>query len=242
VTTRVVGFKKRRGLTQENLGSEPLDMPATDLQTTGYWISLSNASLEALRQSGIWTNDPNDYGQDWARISLAVRTRDGFRCQVCGEPEAGREHDVHHKIPFRAFPSAVQANRMDNLITLCRADHRRAEHNVRIRSGLAGVAYVLGQLAPLFLMCDPGDLGVHTDAAGSVRAGRPSVVLYDQVPAGIGFSERLFELHAELMARAAELVRQCECQDGCPSCVGPGGENGMGGKAASLAILDTLLA
>jgi DEAD/DEAH box helicase domain-containing protein len=242
VTTRVVGFKKLRWLTQENLGSEPLDMPATDLQTTGYWISLSNASLEALRQSGIWTNDPNDYGPDWARISLTVRTRDAFRCQVCGEPEAGREHDVHHKIPFRAFPSAAVANRLDNLITLCRADHRRAEQNVRIRSGLAGVAYVLGQLAPLFLMCDPGDLGVHTDAAGSVRAGRPSVVLYDQVPAGIGFSQRLFELHAELMTRAAELVRQCECQDGCPSCVGPGGENGMGGKAASLAILDTLLA
>jgi DEAD/DEAH box helicase domain-containing protein len=241
VTTRVVGFKKLRWLTQENLGAEPLDMPATDLQTTGYWVSLSDASLEALRQQGAWTNDPNDYGPDWSRISLAVRTRDSFRCQVCGEPEAGREHDVHHKIPFRAFPSAAQANRLDNLITLCRLDHRRAEENVRIRSGLAGVAYVLSQLAPLFLMCDPGDLGVHTDAAGAVRGGKPSVVLYDEVPAGIGFSERLFELHADMIQRAFELVRQCECPDGCPSCVGPGGENGMGGKAASLAILDTLL-
>lgn len=242
VTTRVVGFKKLRWLTQENLGTEPLEMPATDLQTTGYWVSLSDSSLDALRRSGVWTNDPNDYGLDWPRISLAVRTRDGFRCQVCGEPEAGREHDVHHKIPFRAFPSAAHANRMDNLITLCRADHRRAEQNVRIRSGLAGVAYVLSQLAPLFLMCDPADLGVHADPAGSVRGGKPSVILYDQVPAGIGFSQRLFELHIELIGRAAELVRQCECPDGCPSCVGPGGENGMGGKAASLAILDTLLA
>jgi DEAD/DEAH box helicase domain-containing protein len=241
VTTRVVGFKKLRWLTQENLGNEPLDMPATDLQTTGYWLSLSESSLEALRETGAWTNDPNDYGTDWPRISLAVRARDGFRCQVCGQAEAGREHDVHHKVPFRAFPSAVEANRMDNLVTLCRDDHRRAEQNVRIRSGLAGVAYVLSQLAPLFLMCDPGDLGVHTDPAGAVRGGKPSVVLYDEVPAGIGFSERLFELHAELMQRASELVRQCECPDGCPSCVGPGGENGMGGKAASLAILDTLL-
>jgi DEAD/DEAH box helicase domain-containing protein len=241
VTTRVVGFKKLRWLTQENLGSEPLDLPPTDLQTTGYWVSLSDASLETLRQSGAWTNDPNDYGPDWSRISLAVRTRDGFRCQVCGQVEAGREHDVHHKIPFRSFPSAAEANRLDNLITLCRLDHRRAEQNVRIRSGLAGVAYVLSQLAPLFLMCDPGDLGVHTDAAGVVRLGKPSVVLYDEVPAGIGFSERLFELHAEMMNRASELVRQCACPDGCPSCVGPGGENGAGGKAASLAILDALL-
>ena len=240
VTTKVAGFKKLRWLTQENLGAESLDLPATDLQTTGYWLSLSDASLEGLRLSGAWTNDPNDYGPDWPSISLAVRTRDGFRCQVCGLPESGREHDVHHKIPFRAFGSAATANRLENLATLCRVDHRRAEQNVRIRSGLAGVAYVLGQLSPLFLMCDPGDLGVHTDAAGAVRNGKPSVILFDEVPAGIGFSQRLFEIHSELMARASEVVQQCTCRDGCPSCVGPGGENGMGGKAATLAILDTL--
>jgi len=241
VTTKVVGFKKLRWLTQENLGIEPLDLPPTELQTTGYWLSLLEADIETLRLSGAWTNDPNDYGQDWLAISLAVRSRDGFRCQVCGAPETGREHDVHHKIPFRAFSSASEANRLENLITLCRVDHRRAEQNVRIRSGLAGVAYVLSQLAPLFLMCDPGDLGVHTDAAGSIRGGKPSVVLYDEVPAGIGFSQRLFELHADLIARASEIVKQCICQDGCPSCVGPGGENGMGGRSAALGILDTLL-
>jgi DEAD/DEAH box helicase domain-containing protein len=65
-------------------------------------------------------------------------------------------------------------------------------------------------------------------------------VLYDLVPAGIGFSQRLFELHAELMQRALELVSQCECADGCPSCVGPGGENGAGGRAETLAILNEL--
>jgi DEAD/DEAH box helicase domain-containing protein len=240
VTTRVVGFKKLRWLTQENLGTEPLDLPATELQTTGYWLSLSDSSLGSLRTSGAWTNDPNDYGPDWPAISLSVRRRDGFRCQVCGLPETDREHDVHHKIPFRAFASVAEANRLENLVTLCRADHRRAEQNVRIRSGLAGVAYVLGQLAPLFLMCDPGDLGVHTDAAVSVRGGKPSIVLYDEVPAGIGFSQKLFEMHGDLITRASEVVRQCICQDGCPSCVGPGGENGMGGKSASLGIFDAL--
>ena len=241
VTTQVVGFKKLSWSARENLGAEPLELPASDLQTTGYWISLSDAALESLRGTGAWTNDPNDYGPDWARISLAVRARDGFRCQVCGASEAGREHDVHHRTPFRAFSSAAEANRLDNLVTLCRADHRKAEQNVRIRSGLAGVAYALSQLAPLFLMCDPNDLGMHTDAAGTFREGRPSVVLYDQVPAGIGFSQQLFQIHADLLARAFELVEQCPCHDGCPSCVGPGGENGAGGKQASLAILKVLL-
>ncbi len=143
VTTQVVGFKKLRWLTRENLGEEPLDLPPTELQTTGYWLSLSNTTIESLRASGTWTNDPNDYGLDWPRIRLAVRKRDGFRCQVCGVPESGREHDVHHKIPFKAFTSAVEANRLDNLITLCSSCHRKAEQNVRIRSGMAGLSYAL---------------------------------------------------------------------------------------------------
>lgn len=241
VTTRVVGFKKLRWLTQENLGAEALELPPTELQTTGYWLSLSQPTLDALRASGRWTNDPNDYGADWPRVRLEVRRRDGFRCQVCGAPETSQEHEVHHKVPFRRFASAAEANRFDNLITLCPADHRKAEQNVRIRSGLAGLSYVLSQLAPLFLMCDPNDLGVHADAAGTVRKGSPSVILYDQIPAGIGFSQKLFELHAEIVSRALELVSQCECNDGCPSCVGPGGENGLGGKTDTLALLQFLV-
>jgi DEAD/DEAH box helicase domain-containing protein len=248
VTSQVVGFKKLRWFTQENLGEVPLDMPPTELQTTGYWLTLSNEAVDKLRSSGAWTNDPNDYGPNWPRLRLAVRTRDGFRCQVCGTPENGREHDVHHKVPFRTFTSLAEANRMDNLVTLCPTCHHKAEQNVRIRSGLAGLSYVLSQLAPLFLMCDPSDLGSHTDAAGTLRgaspsdeeAARPSVVLYDQVPAGIGFSQKLYEMHDELIARGLELVAECECKDGCPSCVGPGGENGVGGKQETVEILQIL--
>ena len=155
-----------------------------------------------------------------------------------------RQHDVHHKIPFRAFvrdgsgdPS--QANRLENLTTLCRTCHQKVEQNVRMRSGLAGLGFVLGNLAPLFLMCDTRDLGVHADPPGAVN-GSPSVFLYDHVPAGIGFSQKLFEIHDELIARALELVSECPCEDGCPSCVGPGGENGLGGKQETLAILKEL--
>ena len=153
----------------------------------------------------------------------------------------GRAHHVHHKIPFRAFASYRQANQLSNLMTLCPRCHRRAELAVRMRSGLAGLAFALGHLAPLFLMCDAHDVGVHSDPQSPLADGRPAVVIYDQVPAGIGFSERLFELHDELMARAYELVTACECADGCPSCVGPAGEDGLGGKEETLALLEALL-
>ncbi len=249
VTTQVVGFRKVRWFTNENLGQEPLDLPPSELQTTGYWIVLSDSALKNLREAGMWANDPNDSGLDWPKIRNAVRKRDQFKCQVCGAAESGREHDVHHKTPFRAFmhgnmqgqEARAQANRLENLVTLCHSCHRKVEQNVRIRSGLTGLGFVLGNLAPLFLMCDAGDLGIFSEPAWAAVNGQPSIVLYDLVPAGIGFSEKLFELHDELIRRAYELVSACGCDDGCPSCVGPGGENGYGGKAETLAILKELL-
>ncbi len=247
VTAQVTGFRKRMWFSSEILGEEPLDLPPSDLQTTGYWLALSEETLEKLRAAGAWSNDPNDYGPEWPRIRNAVRARDGFRCQVCGTAESeGRQHDVHHKTPFRQFVSASEANRFDNLVTLCRSCHRSAEANVHMRSGLAGLASVLGQLAPLFLMCDTRDLGVHYDPLAPFAEGRPAVVLYDLVPAGIGFSQKLFELHAELLGRALELVAECPCEDGCPSCVGPAGENAPstgsgGGKRETLEILKLLV-
>jgi len=246
VTTQVVGFRKLRWFTNENLGQEPLDLPPSELQTTGYWVVLSESALKSLRDAGMWTNDPNNYGPDWQKIRLAVRKRDQFKCQVCGAAETVREHDVHHKTPFRAFIqdgvlNREDANRLENLTTLCHSCHRKVEQNVRIRSGLTGLGFVLGNLAPLFLMCDTGDLGVYSEPAWAAVNGQPSIVLYDLVPAGIGFSEKLFELHDELIRRAYELVSECTCEDGCPSCVGPGGENGYGGKAETLAILKELL-
>ncbi len=240
VTTQVTGFRKRRWYTHENLGEEPLDLPPTDLQTTGYWLSLSEETVTHLREAGAWTNDPNDYGKDWGKIRDQVRARDGYKCQVCGTPESGRQHDVHHKTPFRAFTSREEANQLENLTTLCPSCHKKVEENVRMRSGLAGLAYVLGNLAPLFLMCDAGDLGTHIEPVENQIFGQPTVVLYDMVPAGIGFSQKLFELHEELVARAYELVSECACMDGCPSCVGPGGENGYGGKQEALEILKLL--
>ena len=241
VTIQVAGFKKLRWFTYENLGEETLDMPPSELQTTGYWLSLSEETLSYLREAGSWSNDRNNYGADWMRIRERVRMRDKYQCQVCGIIESTREHDVHHKTPFRAFTSIDEANRLENLSTLCRTCHQKVEQNVRMRSGLAGLGFVLGNLAPLFLMCDPRDLGIHTDPAWKPANNMPTVVLYDQVPAGIGFSQKLFEIHEELIQRALELVSICECEDGCPSCVGPGGENGVGGKQETLAILKELI-
>jgi DEAD/DEAH box helicase domain-containing protein len=240
VTSQVIGFRKVKWYTHEQLGLGEVTLPPTELQTTGYWLSLNEQTVARLQELGLWTNAPNEYGPTWPAQRDRARARDGYTCQVCGAPEQGRAHDVHHKTPFRTFASSQAANHLINLITLCPTCHRRAETVVRVRSGLAGLAFVLGHLAPFYLMCDTRDLGVHSDPQSLLAGGNPAVVIYDQVPAGIGFSQRLFELHDEMMLRASELVTACECADGCPSCVGPGGENGQGGKRETLAILQSL--
>jgi DEAD/DEAH box helicase domain-containing protein len=249
VMTQVTGFRRKEWASGHILDQEPLELPPSELQTTGYWLSIPEEMLRALSEAGLWTNSPNDYGADWADIRERVRARDGYRCQVCGQAEVGRQHDVHHKTPFRFFmrqaddpaKARAAANNLANLVTLCPACHKKAESNVRMRSGLAGLGYVLASLAPLFLMCDSEDLGLHIEPEAFALNGLPTLVLYDQVPAGIGFSQRLFELHDELLTRGLEHVRACNCEDGCPSCVGPGGENGLGGKAESLALLRLLV-
>ena len=240
VTTQVTGFRRIRWYSNEILGEADLELPATQLRTTGYWLALNPWTVDHLRDAGLWNNDPNQYGPAWPRIRKLVLQRDGYACQVCGAPERDQPLHVHHKVPFRAFTSAEQANQMSNLVSLCPGCHRQAEMSVKIRSGLSGLGYVLLNLAPLFLMCDVSDLGAQSDPLSPLADKKPAVVLYDMVPAGIGLSEALYDMHAELVQRAHELVTHCACQNGCPSCVGPAGINGIGGKEETIALLSAL--
>jgi DEAD/DEAH box helicase domain-containing protein len=241
ITQEIVGYDKIQWSGIEKPGGGELDLPPMELNTFAYWLSLNESTVDDLRERGLWTNDPNEYGPNWNTIRDQVRARDQYTCQVCGLPENGRPHDVHHKTPFRTFASIKEANQLDNLITLCRNCHRRAETIVRIRSGLAGLSFVLQHLAPLYLMCDPRDLGVFSDPKSDLADGAPVVMVFDQMGDAMGFSQRLFEIHAELMRSAYDLVRECGCQDGCPSCVGPGGEQGQGSKRETLALLEALI-
>ncbi len=241
VTSQVIGYRKMKWFSHEILGEYAQEMPPSHLRTIGYWLSLSEESVERLRDLGLWNNDPNDYGPNWNQQRRLARQRDNFTCQVCELVEhGGKPHHVHHKIPFRNFTSVLAANQLDNLITLCPSCHKKAETAVRMRSGLSGLSYVLQHMSPLFVMCDVGDLGVQFDPQSSLAEGGPAVVLYDRLPAGIGLCETLFQIHAELMQRCYELVTGCTCQDGCPGCVGPTGENGASGKVETIAILAML--
>ncbi len=109
-----------------------------------------------------------------------------------------------------------------------------------IQGLLIGLSHALEHVASLFLMCDPRDLG-RTYEVHSPHTGRPTLFLYDAFPGGVGFAERLFRMHAQVLAAARDLIAACPCETGCPSCVGPVLQVGGTGKARALEVLDARL-
>jgi DEAD/DEAH box helicase domain-containing protein len=181
VVSRVVGFKKIKFYTNENIGSGELQMPENEMHTTSYWLTLPRELMAAL-------------------------------------PYSGEER----------------------------------------RDGVVALAYTLGQMAALFLMCDGHDIGVALGDNGQGEAViarglrtpkalaerprpgddyEPQIFIYDNYPGGIGLSEPLYRLHGRLVRESEALIDACACSDGCPSCVGPAGEMSSRGKEVALAIL-----
>ena len=124
------------------------------------------------------------------------------------------------------------------------------------RDGVVGVAFAMGQVAQLLLMCDRHDIGISigsAEAGGETKslgrsaasseaidADHPRVFVYDNYPGGIGFSEPLFDMAQDLVDKTRELIAGCPCESGCPSCVGPLGDTGPRAKAVALEILSRL--
>ena len=89
-----------------------------------------------------------------------------------------------------------------------------------LEAGLQGVAHSLRHVASIRLMCDPRDLGAVAEVR-SATTRLPTVTVYEVYPGGVGYSQRMYELHHDLLENAAALVRECPCLAGCPSCIGP---------------------
>ena len=186
VRSQVVGFKKIKFFTNENVGAGKLELPENEMHTTAFWITLERKLLGSL-------------------------------------------------------PFALSDR----------------------QSGIFGLLHALESMATLLLMCDRRDLGTAvgerpaspgietdwqeftaamSDPAEMKELFEPNLYLYDAYPGGIGFSEPLFRVHDLLLRRTRELIAECPCEQGCPSCVGPAGEKSERTKEAALAILERLCA
>ncbi len=87
-----------------------------------------------------------------------------------------------------------------------------------LAGGLHGAEHALIALMPLHVMCDRWDIGgLSTPSFG--ENGEPTIFVYDGYEGGIGLAEEAFTLLPALFLSAYELVRDCPCRKGCPSCI-----------------------
>jgi DEAD/DEAH box helicase domain-containing protein len=78
VHSRVTGYRRRKHMTHEMLGVWPLDYPAQTMETTAYWLSVSQSTQRALAAAGSWFDSENDYGPNWAEQRERVRLRESI--------------------------------------------------------------------------------------------------------------------------------------------------------------------
>ena len=109
-----------------------------------------------------------------------------------------------------------------------------------LQSGMLGIANLLRILAPLYLMCSPRDVAVCYQVKCPFTE-KPTLILYDNCPGGVGLAEKAFRMRDILLTHALTLLSDCPCPQGCPSCVGPVGEIGPRGKQMAKALLEDLL-
>jgi len=88
----------------------------------------SKEGLFSGENSGTWNGGKKTYyGENWLSQRRKVRKRDNYTCQKCGitEDEYGQELSVHHIIPFVYFDNYTEANKEDNLVSVCEPCHRK---------------------------------------------------------------------------------------------------------------------
>jgi len=84
--------------------------------------------------------------------------------------------------------------------------------------GLHGVEHAMISVLPFHVLCDRHDLGglstpFHVDTL------KPTIFLYDGFEGGIGIAERAYDLFPEIFKMTFAVIRECPCDDGCPSCI-----------------------
>jgi DEAD/DEAH box helicase domain-containing protein len=230
VRSQVVGFKKIKFFTNENIGDGKLELPENEMHTTAYWITLERPLLDSLpftvseRQSGM-------FGllhalESVATLLLMCDARD-LGTAIGERPPSPDESDA----PSTAPESSL-------VVTQHAAPHLGTIDNFASSS-------VGARLAPPASTCAPHDPPSLSSSLTSLTSStneffEPNLYLYDAYPSGIGFSEPLFRAHEILVHKTRELISACPCEQGCPSCVGPSGDLAPRAKEAALAILDRL--
>ncbi len=82
---------------------------------------------------------------------------------------------------------------------------------------MVGVRNLMLAALPSLAMCDRRDISGQVDSS---NLGTPAMFVYDRYNGGVGFAYRGFDLIEEWLKLCWNMVSECPCESGCPSCVG----------------------
>lgn len=109
-----------------------------------------------------------------------------------------------------------------------------------LQNGMLGISNTLRIVAPLYLMCSPQDIAVIYQVKSPITD-QPTLIIYDNSPGGIGLAEKAYHMRDTLLRHAKQLIMQCGCEQGCPSCVGPENQVGADGKKTAIKLLEEVI-
>jgi DEAD/DEAH box helicase domain-containing protein len=117
------------------------------------------------------------------------------------------------------------------------------DRKLHFMGGLHAAEHGTIAMMPLHVVCDRWDLGgISTPAHPQVP--QPVIFIYDGYPGGVGLTQRAYETMEELLTTTFEMIRDCGCEEGCPSCIQSpkcGSGNHPLDKEGSLRILGHIL-
>ncbi len=199
--------------------------------------------------------DVDYYTQPLKQVDLSVievqetRVIEGARCAF-GEVEVTEQY-TSYKIKRKDTIIGVEPLDLPPITFRTKAfwfvpvpdtEQRITGSNLDLAGGLHGAEHAIIAMMPLHVMCDRWDIGGLSSPAFGEN-GEPVVFVYDGYEGGIGLAEKAYEILPDIFSSAHELVRDCRCEEGCPSCIySPkcGNDNQPLDKVAAMIILKDL--
>jgi len=91
-----------------------------------------------------------------------------------------------------------------------------------IAAAFHGLSYILKHTSPLLCMADINDLGTDVSLMEEADASfKSALYFYDSIEGGVGYAENIYDKISQCLSMCMDIIQECECTSGCPSCVPP---------------------
>ena len=94
--------------------------------------------------------------------------------------------------------------------------------NRYLAASLYGLSYLIKHTAPVLCMADINDIDTDVSLVESEnQTWKSTLYIFDSIEGGVGYAEKIYEKIDECLKLCLNIIDECECDSGCPSCIPP---------------------